>query len=193
MNLAEPSSRREFLAGMSAFCVAGLWAGCKPDRTAPPFRFLVVNDLHHGGWQFLGFDSTDGNAWRDTRIGGEALAFLESAAVRLDREAPTVVFTHFPLAAGVPMAPLNAADVLAGLDGLNLRAVFGGHFHGSTERPHRDGVLTTGACCSRFRNNHDGTRPEGSLLCTAHPDGTLERAFVEYEPATPAVAPRPIG
>jgi hypothetical protein len=147
----------------------------------------------HGGWQFVGFDSTQGKDWRDTRVGPAALAFLDEAGARLDPAAPTVVFTHFPMDPAVRMASLNAADALGRLGRLNLRAGFSGHFHGQTENPHRGAPLVTNACCARVRNNHDGTIPEGYWLCTAQTDGTLVREFTAYAPAWPAVAPKPIG
>jgi hypothetical protein len=49
-------------------------------------------------------------------------------------------------------------------------------------------VLLTNACCARVRDNHDRTVPEGYLLCTAHPDGMLEREFVRFAPAENSVA-----
>lgn len=142
----------------------------------------------HGGWQFVGLDSTDGNQWHDTHIGNEALAFLDQNLPLLDPQAPTVLFTHFPLAADVRMAPLNTAEVLNRFSGLNLRCAFSGHFHARTERECGDAVLLTNTCCSRVRGPHDGTIAEGYLVCTAHPDGSLEREFVEYLPAESTTA-----
>jgi hypothetical protein len=37
-----------------------------------------------------------------------------------------------------------------------------------------------GACCSRLRDNHDGSLAEGYLLCTATADGRLSWEFVEF-------------
>jgi hypothetical protein len=110
----------------------------------------------------------------------------------LDPRAPTVVFTHFPLGSIGWMTPLNAADALNRFSGLDLRAALCGHFHGCTAREHLSAALVTTACCSRLRHNHDGTLPEGWLVCTAHADGRLERRFVEFEPARLAEAPAPI-
>ncbi len=146
----------------------------------------------HGGWQFVAFDSTDGNRYAGTRISAASLAFLEDAAQTLDSRLPTLAFTHFPLAADVPLASLNAGEALMRLTRLNLRATLSGHFHGHTLRTHGKAVLRTLACCSRRRDNHDGTAPEGYLVCTAHSDGTLETEFVEFPPATPANAPEPL-
>lgn len=138
----------------------------------------------HRAWQFVALDSTDGYNWGDTHISDETLAFLDRLVPTLDAAAPTVVFTHFPLAEGVRLRPVNAGDVLARLAPLNLRAAFCGHFHSRTIRQYGDALLMTDVCCSRVRANHDGTRPEGYLLCTASPDGRLIQEFVEYEPAS---------
>jgi hypothetical protein len=164
--------------------------GTRPYAETFPGRLNY--SFRHAGWQFIGFDSTDGIAWRNTRIGGGALAFLNATAARLDPAAPTVIFTHFPLASEIPMSPVNSREALACVAGLNLRAVFCGHFHGRTRHAHGAADVLTNACCSRLRDNHDGTPAEGYLLCTAHPDGRIDRAFVEYAAARPAVAPAPL-
>lgn len=138
----------------------------------------------HRGWQFIGLDSTDGYAWGDTHISEATLAFLDATVPKLDRKAPTAVFTHFPLAEGVRLRPVNASEVLRRLDPLNLRVAFCGHFHSRTLKAYGAGLLTTNVCCARVRTNHDGTRPEGYLVCTAYADGRLVQEFVEFEPAS---------
>ena len=137
----------------------------------------------HRGWQFIGLDSTDGNKWNETRVGDAALSFLDTAARDLDRKAPTVLFTHFPMATDVRWASLSGADVLSRLDDLNLRCAFSGHFHARTERTHGRAAVLTNTCCSRVRGPHDDTTAEGYLVCTAHPDGRLDRVFIPYKPA----------
>ena len=150
---------------------------------AAVFPDCLNHHFSHGGWQFVGLDSTDGNKWGDTRVGADALAFLDRVLPTRDPRAPTVLFTHFPLAADVPMASLNAADVLRRFDGLRLVATFSGHYHARTERRAGATTLLTNTCCSRTRGPHDGSTSEGFLVCTAHPDGTLERDYVEFAPA----------
>jgi 3',5'-cyclic AMP phosphodiesterase CpdA len=134
----------------------------------------------HKGWQFVGLDSTEGEKFQNTRIGDAALSWLDATLPTLDRARPTVLFTHFPLAEGVNLRPLNAGDVLARFKGFNLRATFGGHFHARIERRLGDTPLVINACCSRMRDNHDGSLEEGYLLCTAQPDGRLTWQFVEF-------------
>ncbi len=141
----------------------------------------------HAGWNFLGLDSTDGKKWGDTVVGAESLAFLDRTLPTLDRAAPLVLHTHFPMARDVRMASTNADAVLARFAGFNLRAVFSGHYHAFTERAHGPAPLLTHVACSRLRGNHDGTSAEGYQLCTAHADGRLERSFVEFAPASKRV------
>jgi len=136
--------------------------------------------VRHNGWQFIGLDSTQGNSSMNTRIADATLSWLDTTVPTLDRATPTVVFTHFPLANGVNMMPLNAGDVRARLAPLNLRGGFNGHYHARIERRDRDVPLITNACCSRVRDNHDGSLEEGYLLCSASSDGKLSWEFVEF-------------
>jgi Icc-related predicted phosphoesterase len=142
----------------------------------------------HKDWQFIGLDSTEAEKWTDTRISDAALAWLDATLPSLDRARPLVLFTHFPLAAGVNLRPLNADDVLARFDGFNLRGSFGGHYHARIERRLGDTPLVINACCSRARDNHDGSVEEGYLLCTAEPNGRLSWEFVEFVAARKAAA-----
>ena len=77
--------------------------------------------------------------------------------------------------------PLNADELLKRCYGLNLQAVFCGHFHGFTERPFRNAIITTDKCCSRVRFNHDGTPEKGWFICQAI-NGEIKRRFVEFHP-----------
>ena len=137
----------------------------------------------HKGWQFVGLDSTDENKFEKTRISDVTLTWLDATLPTLDRTRPTVLFTHFPLATGVNLVPLNALDVLKRLSVLNVRAAFTGHYHARVERWFADTRLVTNACCSRMRDNHDGSLEEGYLLCTAGTDGRLTSQFVEFTAA----------
>lgn len=138
----------------------------------------------HEGWQFIGLDTSDGNQWRDTRVSDATLAWLDRELRSIDPRRPTVLFTHFPLASGIRtqqghvLTPVNAEAVLQRLVSLNLRAVLSGHFHGMTERAWIRGPLITGACCSRVRDNHDGTPTKGWWLCQATSAGEFHRSFV---------------
>jgi hypothetical protein len=110
------------------------------------------------------------------------LRWLDDTLPKLDHGTPTIVFTHFPLGALVPMRPLNADTVLERFTEFNLVAVFDGHFHGFTERKSGRTVLTTNKCCAISRANHDGTKEKGYFLCTAD-EGRIRREFIEVKPA----------
>lgn len=141
-----------------------------PDRLN--YRF------EHAGWHFLGLDTSEKTKYTGTTIAPETLRFVDGALAAIPREAPIVVFTHFPLGFATPMRPVNADALVERFKDHNLRAAFSGHFHGLTERRWRNAVLTTHRCCSLARDNHDGTKPEGYFLCRAA-GGEITRKFVE--------------
>jgi 3',5'-cyclic AMP phosphodiesterase CpdA len=136
--------------------------------------------FRHRGWQFVGLDSSDGLRYEKTAIQPATFRWLDEYLPRLDRKRPTVVFTHFPLGAGVNYRPANADALLDRFREFNLQAVFSGHYHGFTERTAGDVKLTTNRCCALKRANHDGTKEKGYFLCEAS-HGRIERTFVEYK------------
>ena len=150
---------------------------------AEAFPGMLNRRFDHAGWQFVALDSTEGKAWRNTRFSAETLAWLDSTLAEMDRLRPTVLLTHFPVAAGIAtpngvvMTPLNAEEVLARFEPFNLRAAFCGHFHGRTERSRGPATLVTGSTCARIDRNHNGVDEKGWWLCRARRDGTVEREF----------------
>lgn len=142
-----------------------------PDRVN--YRF------EHLGWQFLGVDSTEGQRYEHTTIQPATFEWLDRELPQVDRTRPLVLFTHFPLGAGVKYRPLNAEALLERFEGYDLRAAFSGHFHGYTERLWRGRPLVTNRCCARRRGNHDGSKEKGYWLC-AVAGSELRREFVEY-------------
>jgi Calcineurin-like phosphoesterase len=147
------------------------------------FRGQINYAFHHGGWQFVGLDTTEGVKWRDTRISPTTLAWLDNNLPKLDRRKPTILFTHFPLGAGVSMRPLNADELLNRFLEFNLSAAFCGHYHGFTEQTLHAATITTGRCCSRVSGNHDGSKEKGWFVCRAMASGEVERRFVEFQPS----------
>ena len=135
--------------------------------------------FEHRGWQFVGLDSTQGTDYQNTRIQPATLSWLAATLPRLDRRKPTVLFTHFPLGEGTPMRPLNAADLLQHFADFNLRGGFSGHHHAFTLRKFENAELVTNRCCSRLRDNHDGTKEKGYWLETAA-QAVLTREFVPF-------------
>jgi hypothetical protein len=134
--------------------------------------------FEHRGWQFIGLDSTQGTAYEKTNIQRPTLRWVDERIGKLDRNRPTVVFTHFPLGEKVRYRPQNADALLDKFRPLNLRAVFNGHFHGFTERELGNARVTTNRCCALKRGNHDKTTVKGYFLCTAK-DGVIHREFIE--------------
>lgn len=146
------------------------------------FRLRVNYYFHHGGWQFVGLDSTDGLRYEKTKIQSATFDWLRDYLPRLNKRKPTVLFTHFPLGAGVNYRPSNADALLDCFRDFNLQGVFNGHYHALTERTHAGVLVTTNRCCSLKRSNHDGSKQKGYFVCEAK-DGQLARRFVEYKPA----------
>jgi predicted MPP superfamily phosphohydrolase len=135
----------------------------------------------HRGWQILGLDSSEGTKSRETRISSPTLGWLDQNIPTLEPGRPTILFTHFPLGPVPFFRPVNADDLLQRCSGLNLQAVFCGHFHGFTECPFQKSIITTDRCCSRVRFNHDGTPEKGWFVCQAV-NGEIKRRFVEFHP-----------
>lgn len=154
------------------------------DRSA--YERIFPAQINYGfnrhGWQVVGLDSSEGQKWQATRISPTTLLWVDQHLPKLDPARPTILFTHFPLGAGVVARPRNADDLLQRFYGVNLQAVFCGHFHGFTERPFRHALATTDRCCSRVRSNHDGTPEKGWFACEAV-NGEIRRRFVEFHPA----------
>jgi 3',5'-cyclic AMP phosphodiesterase CpdA len=134
--------------------------------------------LEHKGWQLVGFDSTRGTAYKDIAVPAGTLDWLDESLAKLDKNRPTIAFTHFPLGERVTYRPTNAEDVLRRFTNHNLRAVLSGHFHARTDRAFKGAALTTGPCCALKRNNHDRSPAKGYFDCEAK-DGAVSRQFVE--------------
>jgi len=130
------------------------------------------------GWQFVGLDTTEGQKYEKTRIQPDTLEWADKQAPRLDQRRPTIIFTHFPLGAGVKYRPLNADELLEKFKLLNLQVVFSGHWHGYTERRHGDLRLYTNKCCALKRSNHDRT-PEKGFWVAENKDGQIHLDFIE--------------
>ncbi len=150
------------------------------DRTAYEnlFRRRLNYAFEHRGWQFVGLDTTAGQAYQRTQIQPLTFQWLEDRLGKLSRQKPTVIFTHFPLGPGVRYRPGNADVLLECFRPFNLQAVFCGHFHGFTERRVGPTTFTTNKCCALKRGNHDNTKEKGYFICTAS-QGKIRRQFVE--------------
>jgi hypothetical protein len=132
------------------------------------------------GWQFVVVDTTEGTAWKDVTIADDTFAWLDAHLAELDPSAPTVLLTHFPIAADVRMCPLNAESLLERFVDFNLRGTFSGHFHGQSLVHRGETEMVTNVCVARVRGNHDGTAFKGYWVCDGAADGTLSRTFVPF-------------
>jgi hypothetical protein len=145
--------------------------------------------FEHRGWLFMGLDTTEGLKSGRTKIHDATLKWLNDNLPKLNKTAPLVLFTHFPLGERVTNRPLNADAVLERLREHNLQAVFNGHYHAFTERHVGQTTLVTNRCCSVSKSNHDQSKEKGYFLCEAR-DGKVVREFVEVE-TTGLTAPAP--
>lgn len=134
--------------------------------------------FEHRGWQLIGVDSTEGTRYRDTSIEPPTLAWLDERLPKLDRAKPTILWTHFPLGAGVNYRPLNADQLLERFLEFNLQAALSGHWHGLSEKPWQNAILTTNRCCARVRGNHNRSTEKGWFVCRVA-DGKITREFVQ--------------
>lgn len=157
----------------------------KSDRDRSAYERIFPDQINyrfeHAGWQLIGLDTSEGTKAEGTVISGKTLQWLDRNLLELDYEKPTIIFTHFPLGEIIFGRPLNADALLQRCANLNVQAIFSGHFHGFTERHLNRTTLTTDRCCSRIRNNHDGTPEKGWFVCRAE-HGEVTRTFVEFRP-----------
>jgi 3',5'-cyclic AMP phosphodiesterase CpdA len=145
--------------------------------------------FNYQGWQFVGLDTSEGLKYENTAISADTLAWAKRLKGRLSLTAPTIVFTHFPLGPGVRYRPQNADALLEHLAGLNIKAIFCGHFHGYTRKPVLQTMAYTNRCCALKRNNHDRSREKGFFICEATPEEVRVR-FVEV-PVPPSASSAP--
>jgi hypothetical protein len=124
--------------------------------------------IHASGWQLIFLDTTQGMDWKDTRISDRTLGWLEETIPGLDPEPPSLVFSHFPLAPSIHMAPLNLRDVWRRLKPLNVRAAFCGHYHGQ-HQVLLPPMVTTNVCCARkgVRGNFNDDPRKGFWIVEA--------------------------
>lgn len=155
----------------------------KNDTDKKAYDETFPNSLNYSfdvaGWQCLGLDSSHGLRSR-VAVQPATLRWLDDNLGKLDKKKPMIVFTHFPLGPKVTNRVTNAEAVLERFKEYNLRAVFGGHHHGLTERKVGVIELTTNRCCSFRSRNHDGSKQKGYFVCSAK-DGAVTKRFVEVK------------
>ena len=153
-----------------------------PETGRAAYEKLVPNSINyhfeHRGWQFVALDSTENRLVVFTDVQPPTLAYLDATMPALDRDKPTVLFTHFPMGNGVLCQPFNAAQLMNHFDGYNLRASFSGHWHGYAERHFEHATVTNSRCGSWWRTNMDNSPEKGYFLCETTPDGNITHKFI---------------
>ena len=121
----------------------------------------------------MGIDSTEGNAWQDTKILPDTFTWLDENLPKLDQRKPTILFTHFPLGADVPMRPLNADDSSSASWTSILERSFAGISMGIPSdllesRDHDGSLLLTRPWQSRWKQG------KGWFVCRANAAGDVD-------------------
>ena len=132
--------------------------------------------IEHGGWQFFSLNSSERRAADNTMIPAGTLQWLDENLKQFDRKKPAIVSTHYPLGSGMIYRPKNSAALLSRFKEFNVRHIFTGHWHGYSEMFFQNATVTTDRCCSRARNNHDGSPLKGWFVCKAR-QGNISRRF----------------
>lgn len=181
--VAELSGARDVFNGLGipTYGVIGNHDWFKNDDRKPyeeVFSNQINYQFDHRGWQFMALDTTAGLKAGGFKISDETLRWVDENLPKIDRKAPLILVSHFPLGPGVANRPLNADALLERFKDYNLRAAFCGHFHAFTEKKWGEAVLTTDKCCSLKARNHDGTKEKGFFHCRIK-DGAIQRSFIE--------------
>lgn len=119
---------------------------------------FVVQGIH---FIALDPDPQETTPWQAKKAVPEALATLRQELTSIPNDQPIVLLCHYPLANDVNYHLANADEVLALFAGRKLLATVGAHYHANTERWQNGILLTTTACSSCNRGNHDGTKAKG--------------------------------
>jgi predicted phosphodiesterase len=127
-----------------------------PATTATHFK---VQNIH---FLVLDPDPKETTPWQAKKAVPEALAALRQELTSIPNDQPIILLCHYPLANDVNYHLANADEVLALFTGRKLLAAIGGHYHANTERWQNGVLLTTTACASGNRGNHDrANSPKG--------------------------------
>lgn len=157
-------------------------AGARRDVYEKFFPGTVNYAVEHRGWQLFCLNSIESGAYQNTKIPADTLQWMDDNLKKFDPKKPTLVSTHFPL--GMAMnhyRPTNTDAFLSRLRDFNVRHLFNGHWHGYSEMLCcNETPVTTNRCCSRVRENHDGSPLKGWFVCQAR-QGNIARRFVRLQ------------
>jgi 3',5'-cyclic AMP phosphodiesterase CpdA len=181
---------RDVLGGlkMPYFVVQGnhdvLHGGEKEETLFREVFSLKSNSYHvtAKGIHFIVIAHGCGRAYQKNAVRPDVLAWMRKTLGSIRDEKPYILVSHYPFARGVRYRTPNADEVLSLFKDRKLLAVMSGHFHGNTENIENGVLMTTTACSSGTRGNHDGTKAKGYRVF--HIDGNMEikTEFREVKP-----------
>jgi predicted phosphodiesterase len=148
----------------------------KGEKEETVFRevFSLKSNSYHvtaKGIHFLMIAHGCGKAYQNNAVRPEVLAWMRKTLGGIRDDKPYILVSHYPFARGVKYRTPNADEVLSLFKGRRLLAVMSGHFHGNTEKIENGVLMTTTACASGTRGNHDRTKAKGYRVF--HIDGNL--------------------
>jgi len=138
--------------------------------------YFQEKDIH-----FLGIAHGCGRAYQKNSVKPDVLAWMRTTLDTIKDKRPIILFSHYPFAKGVKYRTPNADEVLSLFAGKNLLAVMSGHFHGNTEKIENGVLMTTTACCSGTRGNHDRTKAKGYRVFNIDEQTKITTEFREVE------------
>ena len=155
------------LAEMRAAYVVGnhdaLYSGEQEETLFSEIFSLEQNNYHFvkNGIHFIAVDHGCGKAYHENSVRPKAMAWIKETLNDISEKEPIVFFSHYPFGESVRYQTKNSSEVLELFTNKRLLAMVSGHFHGNTERRENGILMTTTACCSGRRGNHDGTKAKG--------------------------------
>lgn len=161
-----------------------LFFGDKEETLFREVFSLKQNNYHFKlkGINFIGIHHGCGRRYRKNSVRPAVMDWIKKTLRTIPADQPIIFFSHYPFAKDVKYRTKNAEEVKALFKGRKLLAMISGHFHGNTE--HReDGILmTTTACSSGTRGNHDKTKAKGYRVFYVDENLNITTKFKEVKP-----------
>lgn len=132
----------------------------------------------HRGVLFMGVDHGCGQAYGNNAVRPYVMTWIERTLATIPDDQPIIFFSHYPFGKGVKYRTKNSDDVQALFKNKKLLAMISGHFHGNTERRENGVLMTTTACSSGTRGNHDGTRAKGFRVFRVDENMNITTEFI---------------
>ena len=161
-----------------------LYSGQREETLFREVFSLKRNSYHFvsKGIHFFGIDHGCGRNMSRNDVKPGVMAWIKETLTQIPEDQPIIVFSHYPFAKGIKYRTRNSDEVQGLFRNRKLLAIISGHFHGNTER--RDGgiLMTTTACCSGRRSNHDGTKAKGYRVFHVDKEMKITTEFREVKP-----------